>query len=241
MATKRQIQANRANARKSTGPRNAQGKRAVAGNHIIHGLYAQYALLDDEDHDLFRQLRGQLHEELQPAGILEQDLVERIAMAMWQLRRVLAYETGYLNLLAGDVDDLVPERYDISGDTERLAALYMDDAAREHLRLESLARHRVRHERSYYKALHELERLQQARAGQPVPPPEVIEIHGEMSAGDPPAPAPPPVAPSPRLPLSQPSPQPTQNKADNPKLALNRKTTVIEGEQASHYPGKSWR
>ena len=128
-----------------------------------------------------------------------------------------------------------------SSDLERLAALYMDDAAREHLRLESLARHRVRHERSYYKALHELERLQQARAGQPVPPPEVIEIHGEMSAGDPPAPAPPPVAPSPRLPLSQPSPQPTQNKADNPKLALNRKTTVIEGEQASHYPGKSWR
>ena len=149
MATKRQIQANRANARKSTGPCTAEGKRAVAGNHVIHGLYAQYALLDDEDHDMFHQLRGQLHDELQPAGILEQDLVERIAMAMWQLRRVLAYETGYLNLLAGDVDDLVPERYDVSGDTERLAALYMDDAAREHPRLESLARHRVRHERSY--------------------------------------------------------------------------------------------
>jgi len=47
---------------------------------------------------------------------------------------------------------------------------------------ETLARHRVRHERSYYKALHELERLQQARAGHPVPPPEVIEIHGEMPA-----------------------------------------------------------
>jgi len=231
MATKRQIQANRANARKSTGPRTPEGKQAVAGNHVIHGLYAQYALLDDEDHDLFDQLRGQLRDELHPAGILEQDLVERIVMAMWQLRRVLAYETGYLNLLAGDVDDLVPDRYDVSGDTERLAALYMDDAAREHPRLESLARHRVRHERSYYKALHELERLQQARAGHPVPPPQVIEIHGEMPATDPPGPTPPPVAPSPGLPLPQSPSQPAQNKTDNPKLALNRKTAVMKGNR----------
>jgi hypothetical protein len=221
MATQRQIQANRANARQSTGPRTPQGKQAVAGNHLIHGLYAQFALLDEEDHDLFHNLRGQLHEQLQPVGILEQDLVERIGMAMWQLRRVLAYETGYLNLLARDPHNSTRHRYRPSRDPERLATLFMHDETRDSPRLETLSRHRVRHERSYYKALHELERLQQARAGHPVPPPEVIEIHADVPAADPPAPPPPPVSPSPS------ASQSAENKRDNPKLALNRKNAAI--------------
>ena len=74
----------------------------------------------------------------------------------------------------------------------------------------------MRRERSYYKALHELERLQQARAGHLVRPPQVIEIHGDVPTADPSASAPSPVAPSPAP--HRPSPpsacQPAQNKTD---------------------------
>ena len=154
MATKRQIQANRANARKSTGPRTAMVGCPFLGAAAFRGGIPVFK---------------------------PQPVFQPVPQAMWQLRRVPAYETGYLNLLAGDVDNLAPDRYDLSGHSERLAALYMDDAKRDHPRLESLARHRVRHERSYYKALHELERLQQGRAGHPVPPPKVVEIHGEIA------------------------------------------------------------
>ena len=38
MATDRQVQANRANAKRSSGPRSERGKRAVALNAIKHGL-----------------------------------------------------------------------------------------------------------------------------------------------------------------------------------------------------------
>jgi hypothetical protein len=38
MATDRQVQANRANAKRSSGPRSERGKRAVALNAVKHGL-----------------------------------------------------------------------------------------------------------------------------------------------------------------------------------------------------------
>ena len=43
MATAAQIAANRRNARKSTGPKTGQGKRASARNAVKHGIYAEIA------------------------------------------------------------------------------------------------------------------------------------------------------------------------------------------------------
>jgi hypothetical protein len=43
MATEKQIAANRANARRSTGPRSAAGKKRSANNSIRHGLTAKYS------------------------------------------------------------------------------------------------------------------------------------------------------------------------------------------------------
>ena len=49
MATKKQIQANRNNATKSTGPRTGEGKARVSQNALKHGLLARDAVLPDED------------------------------------------------------------------------------------------------------------------------------------------------------------------------------------------------
>ena len=45
MASEAQIQANRANAQKSTGPRTAEGKATVAQNAVKHGLRAEQMVI----------------------------------------------------------------------------------------------------------------------------------------------------------------------------------------------------
>ena len=59
MATVNQINANRENAKRSTGPRSRAGKANVRYNAMKHGLLAEAALLPDEDEATFREfVRG---------------------------------------------------------------------------------------------------------------------------------------------------------------------------------------
>jgi hypothetical protein len=51
-------------------------------------------------------------------------------------------------------------------------------------RLQLISRYETTLERSLYKALHELQRLQAARAGQPVPLPEAIDVEVLVSGPD---------------------------------------------------------
>ncbi len=46
-----------------------------------------------------------------------------------------------------------------------------------------LARYDTAIERSLFRALHELQRLQQARAGEPVPPPAVVDVDVHCDEG----------------------------------------------------------
>ena len=70
-----QLEANRKNAEKSTGPRTAEGKEIVSRNALKHGLFSRYLLLDDEDPAEYQALLDDLHAELStPAEILRYDL-----------------------------------------------------------------------------------------------------------------------------------------------------------------------
>ena len=53
MATTNQIEANRKNAQKSTGPKSAQGKADVAKNATKHGLTAQNVIIKGENPEEF--------------------------------------------------------------------------------------------------------------------------------------------------------------------------------------------
>jgi hypothetical protein len=88
--------ANRKNALRSTGPKTPAGKQAVRWNALKHGLLAKEVVIPagEEDKDLFVALLAQLHQHLQPEGMLQEMLVERIAVCYWRLRRVLRCEVG---------------------------------------------------------------------------------------------------------------------------------------------------
>ncbi len=87
MTTEAQVNANRANAEKSTGPRTPEGKAVVAQNAVRHGFWSQEVVIKGEDHEEFALFREGLLEELAPAGLMELILAERIVSLSWRLRR----------------------------------------------------------------------------------------------------------------------------------------------------------
>ena len=93
-ATEKQIEANRQNAKKSSGPRTREGKARVALNAVKHGLLAQRVVLPLEDEREFEELSLGLEERLQPVGELEELLVGMIAAHAWRLRRRTLVEKG---------------------------------------------------------------------------------------------------------------------------------------------------
>jgi hypothetical protein len=86
--SKKQLAANRANAKKSTGPRTPEGKARSAFNNLRHGLYSDRPLLPHEDHDAFRDFAIPVYLDLNPAPGVERALVRNIVDLAWRLRRV---------------------------------------------------------------------------------------------------------------------------------------------------------
>ena len=94
MASQAQINANRRNAEKSTGPKTPQGKLIVSKNAVKHGLLSPSGLLLGEDSEAFKQLYDALFLEFAPESAVEVSLVERIIWTIWRLQRVPRIEAG---------------------------------------------------------------------------------------------------------------------------------------------------
>jgi len=104
MTSKKQIAANRNNAKKSTGPKTQQGKAVSSKNATKHGLLSQHLLLPDECELQLEQFHSQLIEQLSPANQLESLLAERIIATAWRLRRIQRIETEMMT------NDLQPKK-----------------------------------------------------------------------------------------------------------------------------------
>ena len=93
MTTDRQIAANRQNALKSTGPRTPHGKAIASRNNTRHGLRSTTPVIPRlESPAAWQQHRALTIEGLAPANPLEEALAERVALILWRLGRVTAYE-----------------------------------------------------------------------------------------------------------------------------------------------------
>jgi hypothetical protein len=90
LTSKAQIEANRRNALKSTGPSNTSLTR---GNALKHGLTAEKLIvLPYENLDEYDTLLERFFEELQPETAVEETLVEQMATSIWRLRRIARAE-----------------------------------------------------------------------------------------------------------------------------------------------------
>jgi len=164
MATPARLAANRQNAVRSTGPRTPEGKAVACQNARTHGLLSRQVLLPDENRAHLIALREHFLAELAPVGRLETLLVDHMVACAWRLRRVHRVEA--------EVFDGERARLREAGLATDLGAAF---GQASHT-LSTLARYEAGLERAFYRALHELQRLQAARAGQAVPPPLAVDV-----------------------------------------------------------------
>jgi hypothetical protein len=191
MSSERQIEANQLNAQRSTGPRSPDGKARVASNALKHGLTGKRVVLPNENAEEFEAFRIALWNDLDPQGALEESLAENIVANAWRLKRVPMLEGA---LYARDLQEHIVKEIERASSTladygqspklkeEKLKleqpALRVTYALEKHAAgFASLWRHEEVLARSMLRTLHELQRLQAMRAGEPVVAPAVLDVN----------------------------------------------------------------
>ncbi|MEK6706547.1 MAG: hypothetical protein AAB116_13230 [Candidatus Poribacteria bacterium] len=167
MASIKQIEANRRNARKSTGPQTKEGQAISSMNSARHGILSSKALLPSEAEVEYATFINGIYTSLDPSGELERLLVDRIATTAWRLGRVNQVES-----LLFDFDNVVSLRepnisYPIRQGCGSFALL---------------SRYETSLERSFYRALHEFQRVKAMRLGQQVSIPTAVDVDISISS-----------------------------------------------------------
>lgn len=152
------------------GPKTPEGKEISKMNALKHGLLSKEVLLKDEDLKQLEELRDGINDFFHPVGRMEEILVDRIISNIWRLRRTLQVENGTIQYFSS-YEDMFPNLGG-SGDEEakKLKEMLDNNAIERVIRYENSI------ERSLFKALHELERLQARRNGKDVPLPVPVDV-----------------------------------------------------------------
>ncbi|HUI81711.1 MAG TPA: hypothetical protein VLY24_27495 [Bryobacteraceae bacterium] len=173
MATLRQIEANRLNAQKSTGPRTPEGKAVSAQNALKSGLDAESQFVVGEDRNEFAELQHEYFARFQPITPEERFQVDTLLRNEWILRRLFRAEAHlweYHTLRASRSEGVPLGEALVAG----------NEVFRRLQRRITLA------ERSYKEAFAELERLQRARRSL-----AALQADGEPDGATPPHTPPP--------------------------------------------------
>ena len=159
MISEKQLEANRRNARRSTGPRTEEGKKISALNARRHNLTGQVTAMTDADRIMHDAFSAAMVESLAPEGAMETQLAQRIATDSWRLNRISAVED---NLFAlghnAHSDDIETENPEIHA---ALTAAKVFQVESKQLQLLTLYEQRIN--RSIQKNLATLQALQTAR------------------------------------------------------------------------------
>src|SRR5664279_5656806 len=94
MSSLKQIEANRRNALKSTGPTTPEGKERSRCNAVRHGLTAETVIAALEDVMDYQAFEAAVIADYDAESAVERELVLRLASVLWRLRRATAIETA---------------------------------------------------------------------------------------------------------------------------------------------------
>ena len=148
MSSQLQIEANRRNSRKSTGPRTPAGKAISSHDSLGSGIYAESQIIIGERQSDFEDLAAAFHSRYHPDSPDQQALLDIAIHSEWILRRLRSAETGLWDYY---IDD-----HDFGADTTGLGRAFdCNDRtfARLQRRLDSL-------QRNFQRALKELKHFQ---------------------------------------------------------------------------------
>jgi hypothetical protein len=158
--SQKQLEANRLNALKG-GVKTEGGKEISKMNAVKHGLLSKQVLIDGEDENDLLDLGRNIRSFFKPNTEIERILTDRIITCVWRLKRALCVEKEI-------VEDNMKDGWSI-GLSFRYDFINYDCS-------DKLSRYEITIERSLYKALHELQRIQMVRNGADVPAPVAIDI-----------------------------------------------------------------
>src|SRR5436853_2064560 len=105
MTTFKQIEANRRNARRSTGPNTAEGKLRSRRNAVRHGLSAETVIGALEDAEDYKAFEAAVIVDYDAQSAVERELVLRLASLLWRIRRATTMETGLFEIQAEHLRD----------------------------------------------------------------------------------------------------------------------------------------
>jgi hypothetical protein len=136
-----QLEANRANAQLSTGPRTEEGKKTSSKNATTTGLTSAQIFVRPEEESVFAEFKSTLTDELKPNGLTQSGLFNLILHASWNIRHCFELEADIQSeAMAKGLKD----------------ALLDDDLARK---LDRIYRYRKMHESSHRRAIADLRKL----------------------------------------------------------------------------------
>lgn len=137
------------------GPKTDKGKEISKMNALKHGLLSKAVLINGEDEDELLLLTKRIRSEIKPETEIERLFTDRVVSNIWRLKRTLGMENGeVISILGG-----------LTCDSDKF------------FRYETML------EKSIYRALHELERVQAKRNGKEVPLPTMVDISLDSSFG----------------------------------------------------------
>ena len=168
MTSESKRNANKKNARKSTGPHDTSRTRF---NALKHGLFSGQMVIQgpevQEDASAFDELLEALYREKRPVGILEEFMVDAIAGYTWRLRRVWRYESADIATSMEDArgkikiaDDAPSEPYSI------VALVDPGTLIPSQMSMERVSRSETHYHNLLSRTLRELERLQKVRSAE---------------------------------------------------------------------------
>jgi hypothetical protein len=188
MATEAQTNANRENAKKSTGPRTPEGKNISSRNSLVHGMTSRKFLPPDGDPEEYFQLLDQFRDRFKPDDQAEDTLVERMAAAEFKMRSVRYMDAGIFHYELKT--NPMPQHFSEDERTNPLAWAFQCDSA-GHNSFTKLMRYEGFLQREFSRSLRDLFKMQderRAREAEAKPqPPAPDPQPREQSSPEPPA------------------------------------------------------
>jgi hypothetical protein len=105
MGSLHQIEANRENSLKSTGPSTPEGKKRSSMNAVRHGFTGQILILTEAEAPIYDEHCRAYRDQFFPKGKLENDLVQQLADQFWSLNRLRAQANNLTAIDLGDTGD----------------------------------------------------------------------------------------------------------------------------------------
>src|SRR5882724_9410437 len=195
MPTEAQINANRINAQKSTGPKSAEGKARSSLNALKSGIDAWPHIIPGEDPAELEALAAAFHDQYQPADPTQLALVDTLISTEWIQRRLRRIEAQLWNYQIDCLDKNLTQAEFLDAQIQHRSPLghayqdALDPFSRLHRRIDSTNRMFLR----TLKALQDLQAAASASSRPAKPPSEPDTPVAELASPASPQPLAPPI------------------------------------------------